>query len=178
MLNKPIYYFKKPQQKFFNINLRIRAPQVRVIDENGQQLGVMPTSEALNLAHDKGLDLIEVSPKAEPPVCKIMSFGQFQYQQSKQKQHKSKKVELKIIRLSLKIGKHDLEIKAQKIKKFFNEGHKVKVEMILRGREKQRLDLAKEIINNFLTNNFGNTIKLEQPIKIQGGNLSVIISKI
>jgi len=157
--------------------LRIRAPEVRVIDENGQQLGVMPTSEALNIAHDKGLDLIEVSPKSQPPVCKIMSFGQFQYQQSKQKQKKAKKIELKIIRLSLKIGKHDLEIKANQAKKFLNEGDKVKIELILRGREKQRLDLAKIIINNFVTENFEKIIKFEQPLKIQGGNLSLIITK-
>jgi len=147
-----------------------------VIGETGQQLGVMPTYQALDLARDKGLDLIEVSPKAQPPVAKIMSFGQFQYQQSKQKQRKSKKVEIKIVRLSLKIGRHDLEVKAKKAKEILDEGDKVRVELILRGRERQRLDLAKEIVQNFIAENFPQT-KLEQPLKIQGGNLSIIIAK-
>lgn len=149
---------------------------MRVIDEAGQQLGVMPTYQAINLAHEKGLDLIEVSPKAEPPVAKIMSFGQFQYQQSKQKQKKAKKIELKIIRLSLKIGKHDLEIKAKQANEFLAEGNKVKIELILRGREKQRADFAKNIINTFISQYFQN-ITLEQPLKIQGGNLSLILAK-
>jgi translation initiation factor IF-3 len=105
-----------------------------------------------------------------------MSYGQFQYQQSKQKQKKAKKIELKIIRLSLKIGKHDLDIKAKKAVEFLGEGHKVRIEMLLRGREKQHFDLAKEIINKFVTEKFPNT-KYEQPLKIMGGNLSVIITK-
>jgi translation initiation factor IF-3 len=156
--------------------MRIRSPQLRVIDENGQQLGVMTTGEALRIAQDKGLDLIEVSPKAEPPVAKIMSFGQFQYQQSKQKKQKSKKVELKTVKISLKIGKHDLEVKAQKANKFLDDGNKVRVELFLRGRERQHYDLAKEIINNFVKEYFTD-IKFEQPLKIQGGNISMIFAK-
>lgn len=137
----------------------------------------MTLGEALNTAKEKDLDLIEVSPKAEPPVCKISDYGQFQYQQTKQKQKKTKKIELKIIRLSLKIGKHDLAVKAQKVNDFLIEGDKVKVEIILRGREKEHFDLAREILNNFIRENLDNQIRYEQPLKIQGGNLSLIIVK-
>ena len=124
------------------------------------------------------MDLIEVSPKAEPPVCKIMDYGQFQYQLSKQKQHKSKKVEQKIVRISFKIGRHDLTVKAERIKKFLEQGHKVKIEMVLRGRERQHLGLARENIEKFFKENFSEIAKYDQPLKTQGNNLSLIITKI
>jgi len=160
------------------MNYRIKAPQVRVIDEKGQQIGVMDTEKAIHLAQDKGLDLIEVSPVANPPVCKILDRGQFQYQQSKQKQQqKTKKVELKIVKISFKIGQHDLSVKAGKAKKFLEEGHKVKVEMFLRGRERQHTSLAKENMTKFFEENFSEIAKFEQPLKVQGNNLSFTIVK-
>lgn len=141
--------FDKDRKK---INEQIRVPEVRVVDEKGEQLGVMPTSQALSLAKERGLDLIEVSANAQPPVCKIIDHGKYQYQQSKkEKKGKTKqvKVEVKGIRLKMKTAENDLKTKARQADKFLKKGHKVKVDIVLRGREKAFFDLAKEKINNF-----------------------------
>lgn len=131
----------------------------------------------MNLAKEKGLDLVEISPKANPPVAKILDFGQFKYELKKREQKdriKRKKSEIKGIRLSLRIGQHDKELRIRQAKKFLDQGHKVKIEMILKGRERAYFDRAKEIINQFIES-LGN-IKTEQPITRQGGNLITIIS--
>lgn len=146
-----------------------------VIDDNGESLGVMPTAKALALAQSKSLDLIEVSPLAHPPVCKILDYGKFQYQQSRS-QTKSKKIEIKGIRLTFKIGQHDLDIRKKQVVKFLDQGHKVKVELRLRGREKAFRDKAREVINSFL-NNLNIEYKIEKPIDQQGGTLTVTITK-
>lgn len=132
-------------------------------------------SEALNLAQEKGLDLVEVSPVAEPPVCRIMDYGKFQYQQNRH-QHKAKKIETKGIRLSFKIGQHDLDIRKKQTEKFLSQGHNVKVELRLRGREKAFRDRAREIIQQFLTS-LSTGYKMDKPIQQQGGTLSVTITK-
>lgn len=150
-----------------------------VIDENGTKLGVFSREEALNLALEKGLDLIEVSPQAKPPVAKIIDFGKLQYRQEKaarKMKAKQKKIEIKGIRLTLKIGKHDLEIKTKQALKFLDQGHKIKVEMILRGRERAHLDLAREIIQNF-EQGLGERIIKEQPLTKQGGRLTSILTQ-
>jgi len=163
---------------FFRANWQIRVPQVMVIDENSRPLGVMPTSQALDLAAEKELDLIEINPKAQPPICKILSFGQFQYQQSRklqeQKQH-AKKVDLKGIRLSYKIDKHDLEFKKNQALKFLERGDKVKIEVILRGREKQYTAQAVGKIQEFIKS-LDKEVVIEQPLKRLGGQISTLIS--
>lgn len=138
----------------------------------------MVTKEALGQARQKGLDLIEVAPKARPPVCKIIDFGKFKYQQEKAEQkskQKQRKVELKGIRLTLKMGEHDLAVRSKQAGKFLDKGDKVRVEMRLRGREMAHQDLAREKIENFI-NNF-EQVKIEQPITRQGRLFSVIINK-
>lgn len=146
-----------------------------IIDENGESLGVMPTAQALALAQSKGLDLIEVSPLAHPPVCKILDYGKFQYQQSRSTS-KAKKVEVKGIRLTFRIGQHDMDVRKKQVIKFLDQGHKVKVELRLRGREKAFKDKAKEVINLFL-NNLNIEYKVEKPLEHQGGTLTVTITK-
>jgi translation initiation factor IF-3 len=146
-----------------------------VIDDQGESLGVLATDQALALAQEKGMDLIEVSPLAKPPVCKILDYGKFQYQQGRSQQ-KTKKTETKGVRLSFKIGEHDMAVKEKQVNKFLEQGHKVKVELRLRGRERAFRNKAKEVIQTFL-DKLTIQYKQEKPIEIQGPTLSVIISK-
>lgn len=117
-------------------------------------LGVMPTSKALELAFSQGFDLIEVSPKANPPVVKILSYDKYRYhleKQERQQRKRQKKIEVKGIRLSMRIGLHDLEFKARQADKFLSEGNKVKVEMMLRGRERANVAYAFGVLQKFLS---------------------------
>jgi len=162
--------------KYYRLNYRIKAPKVRLIDENGKHIGVVETSKAIEMAQKKGLDLIEVNPNQNPPVAKILDFGQFKYQLSKkEKKQKSKKGEVKGIRLSLRVGKHDLEFKRKQVDKFLKEGNKVKIEMLLRGRERTHADLGEKIINDFISSL--ENIKIEQPLKKQGPRITILISR-
>lgn len=139
----------------------------------------MPTGSALKLAYDRGLDLIEVSPKAQPPVCKLMNYGQYMYQlaraQAKQKV-KQKKIELKGVRLSFKMGEYDLTVRQKQTEKFLAAGNKVKVELILRGREQAHKDLAFQKMRNFVTS-LGEKIIIEQAVTTKGNCLSTIIAR-
>jgi translation initiation factor IF-3 len=148
-----------------------------VIDENGQNLGTMPTDQALCLAQERGLDLIEVAANARPPVCKIIDYGKYLYQQEKKaKQQKSKQTELKGIRLSFGIARNDMERQARQAEKFLNQGHKVKIEIILRGREKARGEVAKEKIKEFISL-ITVPSKIEQEPKKYPRGLTMVISK-
>ncbi|MBI5370063.1 translation initiation factor IF-3 [Candidatus Uhrbacteria bacterium] len=167
-------------QKYW-ANERIRAEQVRVIDENGQALGVMPTTKAIELAQSKELDLVEVSPKAEPPVCKILDYGQFKYQKEKEarkQKAQAKEVEIKAIRLSVRIGAHDAGVRQKQAAKFLDRGDKVKIELPMRGREKAHKDVAEEVINTFVEGLRADyQLRVEQEIKYLGGRFSTIIAK-
>lgn len=159
------------------VNNQIRVPQVRVIDEKGEQLGILPTFEAIKIARDKGLDLIEVSDKAVPPVCKITDYGKFLYQREKKaREHKSHRVEVKEVRLSYNIAKHDMEMKAARAQKFMEKGDRVKVQIVLRGREKAFAGLAKEKLGEF-KNYFKIPINIDQPIIREPRGFSMLISK-
>lgn len=165
--------------KYYRINNRIYAPKVRLIDENGQHLGEMETSKALALARERGYDLVEISPKENPPVAKLLDFGQFKYElRKKEKESKVKQKigQMKGIRISYKSGRHDLEFKANRAKKFLEENSKVKIEMILRGREKAHPEKVKEIFDKFVNLIGQEKITIEQPFKKQGGQISMIIS--
>ena len=150
-----------------------------MIDEKGKNVGIVETDKALQMARDKDLDLIEIAPSVRPPVCRIMDYGKYQYQKSKQEKEqraKQKKIETKGVRISFRIGQHDLEIKAKQAEKFLAQGHKVKIEMILRGREKGLFNMAKEKLNEFV-NLIPLETNLDQEIKRQPRGLSVTISK-
>jgi translation initiation factor IF-3 len=150
---------------------------VRVIDAEGKMLGVMAIAEALNLAKAQGLDLIEIGSKASPPVVKILSYDKYRYQQDKaiqQQRKKQKKIEVKGIRLSIRIGSHDLAFKASQAEKFLQKASKVKIEMILRGRERANLGFAFEIIKKFLAAVPVPYI-VEQEAKKLGNTITVVI---
>ncbi|MBU1202911.1 translation initiation factor IF-3 [Patescibacteria group bacterium] len=146
-----------------------------VIDENGEQLGIMDTLDALDLATNRGFDLVEVSPLANPPVCKIIDYGKFQYQQSRSSQ-KAKKVDTKGIRLSLSIGQHDLEVKQKQVNKFLSKGHNVQIELRLRGRERAFRAKALQVIKDFLEK-IEVEYKMDKNIQQQGSIISALISK-
>lgn len=168
-------------EKKFRANEEIKVPEVFLIDENGDRLGVYHTHEALAKAREAELDLVEVNPLEQPPVVKIMDYGQFKYEKDK-KAHKQKvmqkKVDTKVIRLSVRIGKHDFEFRVEQAKSFFEKGHKLKIELILRGRERQHPEKAVDLINEFVEklqiNNSLNLIK-EQDLTRQGGTFTMIL---
>jgi translation initiation factor IF-3 len=142
-------------------------------------LGVVSLEKALSLASLKGKDLVEVSPKANPPVCKVMNFGQFLYQQKKADQKnkkKQKKTEVKGIRLGFRIGEHDLQVKEKQARKFLENGDLIKVSMIFKGREITYLDLGEEKIKDFLVR-LEDISEIEQPLKKSGHQLTIILKK-
>jgi len=160
------------------INREIRAREVRVIDSEGKQLGILPLVEALRAAANADLDLVEVSPKSEPPVCRIMDFGKFKYQQSK-KAHDAKKkqavVHLKEVKFRSKTEEHDLEFKLRHIERFLKEGNKTKVTIIFRGREITHSELGKQMMGRIAeqAKEWG---KIEQPAKFEGRNYVMILA--
>lgn len=174
-------YQKKEELVQYNVNEQILAPEVRIIDENGDVLGVMSTPQALATAQERGYDLVEVSPKAVPPVCRFIDYGQFKYQKEKemkaQKAH-AKKVDVKGIRLSVKMGDNDFNTRLAKAKEFLADGDKLKIEIMLRGREKEHGDIAKDRIKEFLDLiQQEYTLYIEQPITRSGGNVSAIVGR-
>jgi translation initiation factor IF-3 len=150
---------------------------LRVIDEDGKQLGVLSRTEALEIARERELDLVEISPDADPPVCKIIDWGKFNYQRTKQQQKNrktTKVLDMKQMRFGLKISDHDLGIKMNKVKKFLEAGHKVKITIFYRGREQAHKEIgftkAAKVIEDF-----GDTIIVDQPPQLAGRQLSFVI---
>jgi len=131
----------------------IQVREVRVIDDERQALGVIPTSQAIQLARDRGLDLVEIAPSADPPVCKITDYGKFLYEQHK-KDHEAKKhqkqIQIKEIKFRPKISVHDYDFKMKHVKRFLGEGNKVKITVMLRGREKQKPELGYQVLDRVL----------------------------
>jgi len=162
------------------INNFIRSKEVRVISETGEQLGIMNIFNAIDLAKSKGLDLIQVTEKVEPPVCRIANYGKYLYQQQK-KERKVKKPtggELKEVRLTFGISPHDMETRAKQAKAFLEEGNKVKINMALRGREKAMGGFATDKVKIFLENlNSLIPIKTERELKREPRGFAMIISK-
>lgn len=153
---------------------------MRLVDENGKQIGIVETRRALEIAQNKGLDLLEVSRNLNPPVCRILDYGRYQYQKQKREQkakRKHKKTELKGVRLSFNIGQHDLEFKAKQTDKFLGEGHKVKIELILRGREHSHLDLAFQELRTFQAL-LQSKLKVEQAPRKLGNRIITILAKV
>ncbi len=152
--------------------------EVRVVDENGAQLGVMPTRQALELTRERGLDLVEVAPTAQPPVCRILDYGKFRYEQAKKErvakksQHLS---EVREVKIRPKIGDHDLEAKLRNAKKLLMEGDKIKLMVVFRGREMAHQDLGWKLLKKV-----GETLKdeaaLDRPPMMEGNSLSVIFA--
>jgi len=166
--------------KDVRINREIRAKEVRVIDPEGKQLGILPVFEALRLATNFELDLVEVSPKSEPPVCRIMDYGKFKYQQSK-KAHDAKKkqavVHIKEVKMRPKTEEHDFQFKLRHIERFLKEGNKTKITVVFRGRELAHPDLGKNMLAR-VTEEAKEWGKVEQSPKFEGRNFIMILAPI
>jgi len=171
---------KKTFSKKPLVNERIRARQVRLVDKSGKHIGIMGLEEALKLAKERGLDLVQVTKKVFPPVCKILDYGKYLYRQKKkEKLGKSKRTgEIKGIRLSFGISSHDLETRINQAEKFLEKGYKVRIEMRLRGRQRALSDFAKAKIEKFLEILKEKVpIKVERELRKQPRGLTMIISK-
>ncbi len=160
------------------VNRQIRAPKVRVIDEEGNQLGVLSSYEALAKAEEAGLDLVEVAPNAQPPVCKIIDYGKYRYQITK-KEKESKKsqhqVKVKEIKVKPNTDEHDLNVKIRHARKFIGEGNKVRLTCVFRGREMQHPEFGKKIIQR-MCEELADIGTAESSAKLMGRNLSVVIA--
>ncbi|MGZ6005546.1 MAG: translation initiation factor IF-3 [Candidatus Saccharimonadales bacterium] len=159
------------------MNEEIRAPQLRVIGEDGRQLGILSKAEALQAAREAELDLVEISPNADPPVAKIIDWGKFNYQRTKQIQKNkrgTKNLDVKQMRFGLKIGDHDLGVKLRKINEFLEEGHKVKITVFYRGREMAHKDLGFKLADRVIEM-LGENIAVDQPPQLAGKQLNFVI---
>lgn len=164
--------------RFVRVNERIRAREVRVIDEEGKQLGIMPPFEALKTAKGLGLDLVEVAPTANPPVCRIINYGKYLYQLNK-RQHEARKhqksIGLKEVKLRPRTSTHDFETKRNRVMEFLQEGAKVKVTIMFRGREMAHRDLGFKMMDR-LIQEVGEAGQVETRPRLEGPNLSTIIA--
>jgi len=162
----------------FRINNRIRAPQVRLIDEDGGQLGIVSLREALAIAEERGLDLMEVAPNAVPPVCRIVDYGKFRYEQTKKDREarkNQKQAELKEVRLKPKTDDHDLEVKAKQARKFLLAGDKVKFTVRFRGREIFHPDIGREMLEQ-MAEELRDVATVEQRPLMEGRALSLLLA--
>lgn len=175
---------KRPQKAIiphYKKNEHIEAPKLLVLDENGGNLGIMSKSDALKLAEERELDLVEINPKSDPPVVKIVEFADFKYQKEKearkQRAH-SRASETKGIRLSMRIGGHDMEVKKGQAEKFLERGDKVKLELIMKGRENARPDIGEEVIKKFVEL-LGSSmqVRVEQETTRQGRKMTAIVAR-
>ena len=172
------YQDNKNNNKGLRINEMIRIREVRLIDDEGNQKGIVPTIEALKMAKEKDLDLVEVSPNANPPVCKILDYGKYRFEQEK-KLRESKKnqkvLKLKEIRMQPKIGPGDLDTKAKHVQEFLDEGDKVKVTIRFRGRELAHTELGYDVLNEVLKRLTSAYVVEKQPA-MDGKTMSMTIS--
>ncbi len=166
-----------PPQDGPRINERIRATEVRVISDSGEQLGILSIRDALLKAEEYGLDLVEVSPEAKPPVCRLVDYGKFKYQQSKKAQEAKKKqtvIEVKEINLTPNTDKHDIETKQNHIKRWINEKARVRVGIKFRGREMSHMDLGYKVLNELMLG-INDIVIQEAPPKMEGKRLVVTL---
>ena len=161
------------------INGQIRDKEVRVIAENGDQLGVMPVKEAMKLAQEAELELVKIAPKAQPPVCKIIDYGKYRYElarKEKEAKKKQKTVEVKEVRISPNIDTNDLNTKVNNAKKFIAKGNKVKVTLRFRGREMAHMQQSKHILDDF-AEMLAEVAVVEKPAKLEGRSMSMVLTE-
>jgi translation initiation factor IF-3 len=159
------------------LNGAIRAREVRLIDESGQNVGVVSRFEALAKAEEAGLDLVEISPEANPPVCKILDFGKYKYQEQKkaaEARKNQKIVEIKEVKMRPGIDDHDYDVKIRSIRRFFEEGDKVKITLRFRGREMAHQELGMAVLNR-VKSDLGETAKVEAEPRFEGRNQVVMV---
>lgn len=161
------------------INEQIRDREVRVISEDGEQLGIMSSRDAMKLAREAELDLVKISPNAKPPVCKIIDYGKFRYEQARREKEAKKKqrvIEVKEVRLSPNIDTNDLNTKSNSARKFLEKGDKVKVTLRFRGREMAHMAASKHILDDF-AQALSDIAVIEKPAKLEGKSMSIVLAK-
>jgi translation initiation factor IF-3 len=159
--------------KDIRVNEQIRVREVRLIDADGGQLGIVPTSEALRIADDRELDLVEVAPNVTPPVCKVLDFGKYRYQLSK-KQTQKKNMDLKEVKIRPQITNHDLGLKVKNIRRFLDEGNKAKITMFFKGREIIRPELGMKVFER-MTQLLTGKFNIEQSPKLEGNHITMVV---
>ena len=160
------------------VNQEIRVKEVRLIDENGENKGIVSIKEALSLADEAGFDLIEISPQAVPPVCKIMDYGKYKYEQQKKKNEARKNqkiVNIKELKLRPMIDVHDYEVKVKQAKKFLEQGDKVKFTIRFKGREMSANDMGRKVLSN-LVDDLENICKVESEPKLEGRQMMMVVA--
>jgi translation initiation factor IF-3 len=160
------------------INDMIRRAEVRVINPEGQQLGIYPIRQALSLAEEAGLDLVEINPRAEPPVCRIMDFGKFKYEQKKQAnaaKKKQKVIEVKEIKFRPKTDSHDFDFKMKHVKRFIGEGNKAKITIRFRGREMAHPEVAARLLDR-VVEEVKDIVVIEQSYRMEGRTMTMILA--
>jgi translation initiation factor IF-3 len=165
-------------EKDLRMNEGIRVREVRLIDADGNQKGIVATFEALQMARDAGLDLVEVAPQAQPPVCKLLDYGKYKFELEKkvrESRKHQKQIRIKEIRMQPKIDEHDLEFKTRHIQEFLDEGNKVKVTVRFRGRELAHTELGKDVLDRILQI-LGDTFLLEKPAQMEGRTMSLLLN--
>jgi translation initiation factor IF-3 len=166
------------QKQRVRINEQIKVPEIRLIGPDGQQIGVMSVKEALARAAEANLDLVEVAPQAAPPVCRIMDYGKYKYQQSKKQQEARRRqttIQVKEIKVRPKIEEHDMAFKMRNARRFLTEGDKVKISVIFRGREIAHTDRGFRLLAQ-ISEALADIAAVEQHPKLEGRNLSMIVS--
>lgn len=161
------------------MNERIRSKEVRLIDEKGENHGVVATSKALQMAYDADLDLVLISPNQEPPVAKILNYGKYKYELEKKAKEAKKKqhvVEIKEVKVRYKIDTHDYEVRINNIKKFISQGNKVKIVIMMRGREMQHSELAFDLANRFLESLKSEPVQIEKKPMQEGRNVTLYLA--
>lgn len=179
-----VYFFLKKQWregqiiKKIRINDQIRVPKVRLISEEGEQIGVVPVEKALTMANAADLDLVEVAPDADPPVCRIMDYGKYRYKMEiseKERKKKQSQITVKEIKIRPKIDKNDFSIKEKHIEKFLKEGHKVKITINFRGREIIHKEIGENLASKIIEDLDGKFV-LEQAPKLEGFNITMVLN--
>lgn len=163
----------------YSINEQIRDKEVRLIGEDGEQIGIVPVREAMQMAREADLDLVKISPNAKPPVCKIIDYGKFRYEQmrkDKEAKKKQKVMETKEVRLSPNIDVNDLNTKANQARKFLSKGDKVKVSLRFRGREMAHVNVGKEILDSFYEK-LSDIAVVDKPAKLEGRSMVMFLAE-
>ncbi len=165
-------------EKDLRINEGIRVREVRLIDADGNQKGIVPTIQALQMAREAGLDLVEVAPQAQPPVCKILDYGKYKFElekKTREARKHQKQIRIKEIRMQPKIDEHDLEFKTRHVREFLDEGNKVKVTVRFRGRELAHTEFGREVLERILQM-LGDSFIVEKPAQMEGRTMSLLLN--
>ncbi|RKY38077.1 MAG: translation initiation factor IF-3 [Candidatus Omnitrophota bacterium] len=157
------------------VNYQIRVPRIRLIDEKGNQIGIVPTQEGLRIAQERNLDLVEVAPQADPPVCRILDYSKFKYQQEKrEKEAKKKRVHFKEIRFKPRIEEHDYQVKLKALRKFLEKGDRVRIRIWFRGREMVHPEMGDNLIKRLLQD-VEDIASVEKPPTREGRNIICVL---